>query len=102
MQDDRDALVVDAEVLVQVANELRAREVDVGEHELRLGLRRNQPSGGDPGLERSMLYAAAQQEFLNRDHVTPPGAGGGLAPCRLASAARISRAPDRVAPAGRS
>src|SRR5438477_617696 len=34
MQDDRDAFIVDAEVLTQIANELGAREVDVGEHQL--------------------------------------------------------------------
>src|SRR5262245_63113014 len=102
MQDDRDALVVDAEILAQIANELSPREVDVVEHELGLGLRRDQPAGSDPGLERSMLDAAAKQEFLNGDHVTPPDAGGDSAPCPLASVARTPRSPDRAAPVERS
>src|SRR5262245_48084945 len=102
MQDDRDALVVDAEVLAQIANELGACEVDVIEHELGLGLRRDQPAGGDPGLERLMLHAAAKQEFLNGDHVTPPDAGGDFVLCPPASVARIPRSPDRGAPAERS
>src|SRR5262245_11957479 len=102
MQDDRDALIVDAEILAQIANELSPRKVDVIEHELGLGLRRDQPAGGDPGLEGSMLHAAAKQEFLNGDHVTPPGAGGGFAPCPPASVARTLRSPDRPGPAERS
>src|SRR5262245_9534619 len=102
MQDDRDALVVDAEILAQIANELSPREVVVVERELGLGLRRDQPAGGDPGLERSMLHAAAKQEFLNGDHVTPPDAGGDSAPCPPASVARTLRSPDRGAPAERS
>src|SRR5215470_16946595 len=102
MQDDGDTLVVDAEILAQIANELGTREVDVVEHELGLGLRRDQPAGGDPGLERLMLHAAAKQEFLNGDHLTPPDAGGDSVPCPPASVARIPRSRDRDAPAGRS
>src|SRR5262245_14759484 len=102
MQDHRDALVVDADIFAQIANELSPREVDVVEHELGLGLRRDQPAGGDTGLERSMLHAAAKQEFMNGDHVTPPDAGGDSAPCPLASVARIPRSPDPAAPAERS
>src|SRR5258707_11371233 len=78
MQDDRDAFIVDAEVLTQIANELRARDVDVGEHQLRLGLRRNEPAGRDPGFERAMLEAGADQKFLNRDHSSPPMPAGGF------------------------
>src|SRR5262245_20767351 len=61
-QDDRDAFIVDAEVLTQIAYELGARDVDVGEHQLRFGLRRNEPTGRDPGFERAMLEAGADQK----------------------------------------
>src|SRR4029450_6979668 len=88
--------------LAQIANELGACEVDVGEHELGLGLRRDEPAGGDPGLGRSMLHGATKQEFWTGVHVTPPDPGGDSAPCPLASAARIPRFPDRAVPAERS
>ena len=80
VEHDRDALVVDAEILAQIANELGAREVDVGEHELGLGLRRNEPACGDPGLHRIALHMRAwlstlatairkaqQEEHVRRD-----------------------------------
>src|SRR5258707_4914907 len=76
MQDDRDAFIVDAEVLTQIANELRARDVDVGEHQLRLGLRRNEPAGRDPGFERAMLEAGAGQKLLKPDHSNLPMPAG--------------------------
>src|SRR5262249_26479262 len=34
MQDDGDAFIIDAEILTQIANELCARQIDVGEHQL--------------------------------------------------------------------
>src|SRR5215472_6776530 len=83
MQDDRDAFIVDAEVLAQIVNELGAREVDVGEHQLRLGLRGNEPAGRDPGFERAMLQAGADQKFLNRDHSSLQMPAGILALPRL-------------------
>src|SRR5262249_46594378 len=83
MQDDRDAFIVDAEVFTQIANELSAREVDVGEHQLRLGLRRNEPAGRDPGVQRAMLEAGADQKFLNRDHSSLQMLAGILALPRL-------------------
>ena len=46
VEDNRDPLLIDAQVLAQIANELCAGDVDVGEHEFRLGLRRNEPPGG--------------------------------------------------------
>src|SRR5262245_25609761 len=83
MQDDRDAFIVDAEVLTQIANELGAREVDVGKHQLRFGLRRNEPAGRDPGFEPAMLQVGANQKFLNRDHSNLQMLAGILALPRL-------------------
>jgi hypothetical protein len=68
MQDDRDPFIIDAEVLAQVADELRTRQVDVGEHGFGGGLRRNQPSGCDPGFHRLLLHPGADHEFVDRDH----------------------------------
>src|SRR5690242_18776192 len=44
VQDDRDAFVVDPEIVAQIADQDRAREVDLGKSQLRLALR-HQPSG---------------------------------------------------------
>ena len=64
VQNDRDGLVIDAEILTQVVNELRSGEVDVGEHGLGVGLRRNEPAGGDPCLQRVLVQTGAEKEFL--------------------------------------
>src|SRR6266540_3245511 len=79
-----------------------AREIDVGEHQLRLRLRRNEPAGFDPGLQQVVLEAGSDQKFLDRDHFKPPSAGGGFELAPLASVVRIPRAPDRAAAAARS
>ena len=47
MQDQGDAFVVDAEILLQFPDQLRAREIDVGKDQFRVPLR-DEPSGGDP------------------------------------------------------
>src|SRR6516164_2488490 len=68
VKNHRDAVIVHAEVLAQIADELRAGEIDVRERKLGVGLRRDQPSGGDPGLQRAVIEASAYQEFLRGDH----------------------------------
>src|SRR5262249_60586058 len=98
MQDDRDAFIIDAEVHTQIANELGAREVDVGEHQLRFGLRRNEPAGRDPGFERAMLEAGADQKFLNRDHSNLQMLAGGFGLAPLPPPRRILPLPVAPAP----
>src|SRR5262249_52222571 len=83
MQDDRDAFIVDAEGLAHIANELGAVEVDVEKLEFRLGWGGNEPARRDPGFERAMLEASADQKFLNRDHSNLQMLAGILALPRL-------------------
>src|SRR5262245_267022 len=68
MQDDGDPFIIDAEVLTQITNELRARQIDVREHQLRLGLRWHEPAGFDPSLQHMVFNAGPNQKFLGGDH----------------------------------
>ena len=65
MKNDGDAFIIHPEVVVQIANELCAREINIRKGKLGLGLRRDQPARRNPRFERLMLHARAQQEFLH-------------------------------------
>ena len=51
IEDDRDALVVDSNAVLEIADELHACDVDFGKPFCLFITPRNDPSGLDPGLE---------------------------------------------------
>ncbi len=59
VEDDADPLIVDAKVLLQVLNEVRPRDVGVGELLSGRVLARNQPFFFDPYLQRFDFKAGA-------------------------------------------
>src|SRR5262249_38065203 len=98
VQDHLDALVIDAEIVAQVADEAGAGKIDFGKREFRLGLRRNEPAGLNPRLQRLLLHADLQQKFLDGNHRSkPPACGADRSFVRLSSVWRIPRA---LRPAG--
>src|ERR1700719_5042862 len=68
VQNDRDPFIVHAEIVPQIADELRTREIHVGKCDLGLPLRWNDPPCGDPALQRFMFDPSPNNKFLNRDH----------------------------------
>jgi hypothetical protein len=68
VEDDADPLIVDAKVLLQVLNEVRPRDVGVGELLSGRVLARNQPFFFDSYLQRFDFKAGADQELLPIDH----------------------------------
>jgi hypothetical protein len=63
VKNDRDAFVVHAKIVAKIANELGAGEVQFREGTLTMLLRRDQPAGADPGLERLLIETGTNQEF---------------------------------------
>src|SRR5579871_2006660 len=63
MQDHIDALIVHAEIPLQILDEVRTRNLPVGEVRSRGSLLRNEPALLEPELERLDLDARARQEF---------------------------------------
>ncbi len=58
MQRHGDALVIDAEIVAQFQDQPGPRNVDLGENQLRLGLRGRQPSLSRPSFRRPAAPAA--------------------------------------------
>src|SRR5271167_3532402 len=76
MENDIDPLVVDPEVAFQIADQMRASNVDVGENHFGGRLIRNQPSLLQPELQRLHLETRAGQELLLvHDHDVPSSRG---------------------------
>ncbi|GCC46330.1 hypothetical protein chiPu_0030471, partial [Chiloscyllium punctatum] len=64
MQDDVDALVVDAEIALEVPDQMRARHIGVGEADVVSGLLRNQPLLLDPEFQGLHLETRIDEELL--------------------------------------
>src|SRR5262249_27387531 len=63
IENDRDRLFVDAHVVLEVADEVRACEIGVGEIGRVLVAPRHQPAGFHPGLEHGLFDPGRKQKF---------------------------------------
>ncbi len=64
IQNDAHPFIIDAQVVLQVLNELGACQVGIRKHRLVADLARNEPLLFDPRLERFMFELGANTEFL--------------------------------------
>ena len=68
VENDADAFVIDAQVVLEVSDQLDARDVGVGKLRLAGRFRWNEPFLMDPSLKRLVLELGAHQEFPLVDH----------------------------------
>jgi hypothetical protein len=70
IEDDRNTLIIHSEVL-QVVDEPRSGEVDIGEIALRAILARQQPAGRDPRLQALRIQPRLHDEFARFHRYAP-------------------------------
>src|SRR5215472_18165428 len=67
-ENDADAFVIDAQIVLEVPDQLGACDVGIRKRQLVRGLAGNEPLLSNPHLERFTLEMRADQKFLLTDH----------------------------------